>query len=194
MSGFGSVAFVGCGSMRFLITGTDRLGRIVLRRDTAAAAREKAAELAAGGCLDISITAPDGHQYPPQAFDLLPMDDAATQSNWARASTDLPEEESYASQVRGSSRRTNADRYRRFACTGSKQTHAKAMLQFTNMLHGLHEVGDQSEMRKSVPAASKRLASLQITVHDDLQQYSAGPMKAPRLVLPLISAAPCGGN
>jgi hypothetical protein len=68
-------------SMRFLITGTDRIGRIVLRRDTAAAAREKAAELAEWGCLDISITAPDGHQYPPQAFDLLPMEGPPTQSN-----------------------------------------------------------------------------------------------------------------
>jgi hypothetical protein len=68
-------------SMRYLITGTDRIGRIVLRRDTAAAAREKAAELAEWGCLDISITAPDGHQYPPQAFDLLPVDDAPSQSN-----------------------------------------------------------------------------------------------------------------
>jgi hypothetical protein len=41
----------------------------------------KAAELAEGGYLDISITAPDGHQYPPQAFDLLPTDGAPNQSN-----------------------------------------------------------------------------------------------------------------
>jgi len=79
-SRLGGVVFVGA-SMRFLVSGTDRNGRIVLRRETAAAAREKAAELAEGGCLDISITAPDGHQYPPQAFDLLPVDGAPTQSN-----------------------------------------------------------------------------------------------------------------
>jgi hypothetical protein len=68
-------------SMAFLVTGTDRIGRLVLRRDTAAAARKKAAELAEGGYLDISITAPDGHQYPPQSFDLLPIDGAPNQSN-----------------------------------------------------------------------------------------------------------------
>jgi hypothetical protein len=71
--------------MRFLITGTDGIGRIVLRRDTVAAARKKAAELSEGGCLDVSITAPDGHQYPPQAFDQLPSDGAAAQSNRANA-------------------------------------------------------------------------------------------------------------
>ena len=76
----GGVVFVGT-PMRFLISGTDRIGRIVLRRDTAAAAREKAAELAERGCLDISITAPDGHQYSPQAFDLLPSEGPPTQSN-----------------------------------------------------------------------------------------------------------------
>jgi hypothetical protein len=68
-------------SMAFLVTGTDRIGRLVLRRDTAAAARKKAAELAEGGYLDISITAPDGHQYTPQAFDLLPIDGAPDLSN-----------------------------------------------------------------------------------------------------------------
>jgi hypothetical protein len=35
---------------------------------------EKAAELAKDGCLDITITAPDGHQYQSQAFDQLPTD------------------------------------------------------------------------------------------------------------------------
>jgi hypothetical protein len=65
--------------MHFLITGTDTSGRIILRRETAAAARKKAAELAEDGCHDISITAPDGHQYPSRAFDELspaePLDD-----------------------------------------------------------------------------------------------------------------------
>jgi hypothetical protein len=67
--------------MRFLITGTDRLGRIVLRRDTAAAARKKAVELAESGCVDIAITAPDGRQYQPQAFDQLPPEGGSAQSN-----------------------------------------------------------------------------------------------------------------
>jgi hypothetical protein len=60
--------------MRFLITGTDTSGSITLRRETAAAARKKAAELAEDGCRDIAITAPDGHRYLPQAFDQLPAD------------------------------------------------------------------------------------------------------------------------
>jgi hypothetical protein len=60
--------------MRFLVTGTDISGRIILRRESAEAARKKAAELAEAGCLDIWITAPDGQRYPPQAFDRLPPD------------------------------------------------------------------------------------------------------------------------
>jgi hypothetical protein len=60
--------------MRFLITGTDICGRIVLRRETAADALKKAAELAQDGYHEISITAPDGHKYPSQKFDQLPAD------------------------------------------------------------------------------------------------------------------------
>jgi hypothetical protein len=60
--------------MRFLITGTDSAGRMIFGRETAAAARKKAAELADNGCFDIAITGPDGHQYPPDAFDQLPLD------------------------------------------------------------------------------------------------------------------------
>jgi hypothetical protein len=60
--------------MGFLITGTDTSGRIILRRETAADALKKAAELAQDGCHEISITAPDGHQYPSQKFDQLPAD------------------------------------------------------------------------------------------------------------------------
>jgi hypothetical protein len=60
--------------MRFLITATDISGRIILRRETTAAALKKASELAEDGCRDIAITAPDGCQYPPQAFDQLPAD------------------------------------------------------------------------------------------------------------------------
>jgi hypothetical protein len=63
--------------MRFLVTGTDVSGRIVLRRETAEAARKKAAELAEDGCHDISITAPDGRRYRPQAFDQIPPDGLA---------------------------------------------------------------------------------------------------------------------
>jgi hypothetical protein len=60
--------------MRFLITGTDICGQIVLRRETAADALTKAAELAQNGYHEISITAPDGHKYPSQTFDQLPTD------------------------------------------------------------------------------------------------------------------------
>jgi hypothetical protein len=60
--------------MEFLITGTDSCGRIVLRRETAADALKKAAELALDGCHEISITAPDEHKYPSQKFDRLPTD------------------------------------------------------------------------------------------------------------------------
>jgi hypothetical protein len=67
--------------MRFLITGTDRSGRIILRRETAAAAMKKAAELAESGCVDIAITAPDGRQYRPQAFDQLPPEGGPARSN-----------------------------------------------------------------------------------------------------------------
>jgi hypothetical protein len=61
--------------MGFLITGTDTSGRIILRRETVAAALQKATELAQDGCHEISITTPDGHRYPSQKFDQLPADD-----------------------------------------------------------------------------------------------------------------------
>jgi hypothetical protein len=61
-------------AMGFVITGTDSCGRIVLRRETAADALKKAAELAQDGCHEISITTPDGHKYPSQKFDQLPVD------------------------------------------------------------------------------------------------------------------------
>ena len=60
--------------MVFFITGTNTCGRIVLRRETAADALKKAAELAQDGCHEVSITAPDGHKYPSQKFDQLPAD------------------------------------------------------------------------------------------------------------------------
>jgi hypothetical protein len=63
--------------MQFLITGTDTSGSITLRRETAAAALKKAAELAEGGCLNVAITAPDGCRYPSEAFDKLPADGPA---------------------------------------------------------------------------------------------------------------------
>jgi hypothetical protein len=59
--------------MLFFIKGTDTSGTITLRRETAAAALKKAAELAEDGCLDITITTPDGRQYPSQAFDQLQL-------------------------------------------------------------------------------------------------------------------------
>jgi hypothetical protein len=60
--------------MLFFIKGTDNSGSITLRRETAAAALKKARELAEDGCYDNTIIAPDGHQYPSQAFDQLPAD------------------------------------------------------------------------------------------------------------------------
>jgi hypothetical protein len=60
--------------VRFLVTGTDTSGRIILRRQSVEAARKKAAELAEDGCHDISVTTPDGQRYPPQAFDRHPPD------------------------------------------------------------------------------------------------------------------------
>jgi hypothetical protein len=60
--------------MRFLITATDVSGSIALRRETAAAALKKAAELAEGGYRDIAITAPDGRLYPSETFERLPRD------------------------------------------------------------------------------------------------------------------------
>jgi hypothetical protein len=64
--------------MRFLITGTDTSGSITLRRESAAAALKKAAELADGGCRNVAITAPDGHRYPSEKFDQLPADGGPT--------------------------------------------------------------------------------------------------------------------
>jgi hypothetical protein len=58
--------------MSFLISATDICGRITLRRETAAAALKKAAELAEDGYRDIAITGPDGRPSSPQAFDKLP--------------------------------------------------------------------------------------------------------------------------
>jgi hypothetical protein len=60
--------------MQFLITGTDSIGRIIFRCETAAAARRKATLLAECGCDDVAITAPDGQRYPPRVFDQLPSD------------------------------------------------------------------------------------------------------------------------
>jgi hypothetical protein len=58
--------------MSFLISATDICGRITLRRETAAAALKKAAELAEDGYRDIAITGPDGRLYAPRASDQLP--------------------------------------------------------------------------------------------------------------------------
>jgi hypothetical protein len=61
-------------AMRFLITATDISGSITLRRETAAAALKKAAELAESGCRDVAITAPDGRRYPSEKFDRIQAD------------------------------------------------------------------------------------------------------------------------
>jgi hypothetical protein len=57
--------------MRFLITGTDTAGSITVRRDTAAAALKKAAELNQDGSWDITITGPDGRRYTALEFDQM---------------------------------------------------------------------------------------------------------------------------
>ena len=57
--------------MRFLVTGTDTAGSITVRRDTAAAALKKAAELNQDGSWDITITGPDGRRYTALEFDQM---------------------------------------------------------------------------------------------------------------------------
>jgi hypothetical protein len=54
--------------MSFLITATDISGSITLRRESAAAAVKRAAELAEAGYRDVAITAPDGRLYPSETF------------------------------------------------------------------------------------------------------------------------------
>jgi hypothetical protein len=57
--------------MRFLITGTDTAGSITVRRDTAAGALKKAAELDQDGSWDITITGPNGRTYTAREFNEL---------------------------------------------------------------------------------------------------------------------------
>ena len=47
--------------MGYLISGTNLIGTITLRRDSSVAAIKKAGELVADGYREVQITAPDGH-------------------------------------------------------------------------------------------------------------------------------------
>jgi hypothetical protein len=58
--------------MGYLISGTNLIGTVTLRRDSSVAAFKKAGELIADGYREVQITAPDGH--------LLEHEDAACAS------------------------------------------------------------------------------------------------------------------
>jgi hypothetical protein len=57
--------------MKFFITALDTSGIVTLRRDSAAAAMKKAAELLLDGCLNVEIITPDGAAYSPGQFEQL---------------------------------------------------------------------------------------------------------------------------
>jgi hypothetical protein len=57
--------------MVFLINALDTSGTVHLRRESAAAAMKKAAELIADGCWDVEIVTPDGATYNSGEFDQL---------------------------------------------------------------------------------------------------------------------------
>ena len=57
--------------MSYIVTGTNSVGALSLKRDSAAAAIKKALELMGDGCRDVSITAPDGRTYGHSEFDQL---------------------------------------------------------------------------------------------------------------------------
>jgi hypothetical protein len=57
--------------MSYIVTGTNSVGALSLKRDSAAAAIKKALELMGDGCRDVSIVAPDGRIYGHPDFDQL---------------------------------------------------------------------------------------------------------------------------
>ena len=61
--------------MTYIITATNLIGAISLRRDAPAAAVKKALELTAQGMMDVRITDEAGRQYEPAEFDLLQVAD-----------------------------------------------------------------------------------------------------------------------
>jgi len=62
------------GLLPYFVKATDTSGTVTLRRDSAAAALKKAAELTNDGCWDVQIGAPDGHVYESTAFAELRAD------------------------------------------------------------------------------------------------------------------------
>jgi len=59
--------------MSYIITGTNSAGVLSLKRDSAAAAVKKAAELMRDGARDVHITDPDGRTYSDAEFSQLYM-------------------------------------------------------------------------------------------------------------------------
>ena len=57
--------------MAYIITATNLIGAISLRRDAPVAALKKALELVEQGMLDVRITDEQGRQYETAEFDLL---------------------------------------------------------------------------------------------------------------------------
>ena len=55
--------------MTYIITATNLVGAISLRRDAAVAALKKAHELIEQGMLDVRITDEQGRQFEPTAFE-----------------------------------------------------------------------------------------------------------------------------
>jgi hypothetical protein len=57
--------------MAYIITATNLIGAISLRRDAPVAALKKALELIEQGMMDVRITDAQGRQYEPAEFDQL---------------------------------------------------------------------------------------------------------------------------
>jgi hypothetical protein len=57
--------------MAYIITATNSIGAISLRRDAPGAAVKKALELTAQGMMDVRITDEAGRQYEPAEFEQL---------------------------------------------------------------------------------------------------------------------------
>jgi hypothetical protein len=57
--------------MAYIITATNLIGAISLRRDAPSAAVKKALELTQQGMMDVRITDEAGRQYEPAEFDQL---------------------------------------------------------------------------------------------------------------------------
>jgi hypothetical protein len=63
--------------MTYIITATNLVGAISLRRDTAVAALKKAHELIEQGMLNVRITDEQGRQFEPAEFDQVHVTEQA---------------------------------------------------------------------------------------------------------------------